>query len=345
MKKTSPDQGAGAGIAETNQHAVLTPPAPPKQHESKAIKLAKGVAAILVKGTWRDILPIHKAANNIPEADNDEKRKLAGDLKRHGLKVKIVLVRVGGGKFQLLDGRHRLDLLEGLGIKVVDTDGNVLVPCEIVDVADDAEAERLSISLNAQRRQLKKEKWRELLRAQIIATPEKSNRKIGEIIGTSHPTVAAERKKMEAKGDVERTFHVIDTDGRKQPRVRKKAVPKTNTASSSKEEKKEETGSTATTNSALPSTEIEAGAGSELDNLRADVVRLKRENIALLSEVEELQEAKTAASIDTYIIELAQQDKKVRALTLCQIVLRVGLSLSDLANVETETEPVARASS
>ncbi len=274
MKKTSPDQGAGAGIAETNQHAVLTPPpASPKQHESKASKLAKEVAAVLVKGAWRDILPIHPAANNIPEADNHEKRKLAGDLKRHGLKVRIVFVRVGGGKPKLLDGRHRLDLLEGLGIKVVDTDGNVLVPCEIVDVADDAEAERLSISLNAHRRQLKKDDWRKLLRAQIIATPEKSDRQIGEIIGVTHPTVAAERKKAEAEGDVERLSTSIDTDGRKQPRVRKKAVK----PASVEDQNRGDIGPASTG-------EVDR-LHARNEELESKTQRLERENIGLPSEV------------------------------------------------------------
>src|SRR5438309_5376115 len=62
--------------------------------------------------SWLDVLPIHPAANKIPEATDDEKRVLLGDLKRHGLKVKVILVSVAGDRPQLLDGRHRLDLLE-----------------------------------------------------------------------------------------------------------------------------------------------------------------------------------------------------------------------------------------
>src|SRR5262245_24233818 len=87
--------------------------------------LASSVELDLTKGTWRDRLPILKAANNIPEASDEEKRKLAGDLRQHGSKVPVVLVRVAGGSLQLLDGRHRLDLLEGIGIKVVNDDGAV----------------------------------------------------------------------------------------------------------------------------------------------------------------------------------------------------------------------------
>ena len=115
--------------------------------------------------SWRDVLPIHPAANKIPEASDSERRGLAGDIARHGLKVPVVLVRVAGGPPQMLDGRHRLDFLEGTGIKVVGDDAGVLVQHQIVDVVDDAEAERLSLSLNAHRRHLPTVERRRLLQA------------------------------------------------------------------------------------------------------------------------------------------------------------------------------------
>jgi len=189
--------------------------------QRKLAKLKKKVADINAPGKWRNVLPIHPAADKIPVANNDEKRALAGDLARNGLKVPVVLVRVAGGTPQLLDGRHRLDLMEGTGIEVVSADGAVMVLHEIVDVADDAEAERLSLSLNAHRRHLPLAERRKLLRAQIAATPEKSDRQIGAIVGFSHPTVAAERKKLETSGDVEKLTTSTDAAGRKQPRKRK----------------------------------------------------------------------------------------------------------------------------
>ena len=149
------------------------------------------------------------------------RRSLAGDLAKNGLKVPVVLVRVAGASPQLLDGRHRLDLLEDAGTSVIDADGNVLVLHQIVDVADDAEAEQLSLSLNAHRRQLREDKWRELLRAQIIATPEASNRKIGKITGKSHPVVAAERENLEATGKVLPVEKTVGRDG-KARKVKKK---------------------------------------------------------------------------------------------------------------------------
>ena len=170
--------------------------------------------------SWRDVLPIHPAANKIPEASDNERRGLTGDLARHGLKVPVVLVRVGGGPQQLLDGRHRLDLLEGAGMKVVAGGGGVLVKHEIVDVADDAEAERLSLSLNAHRRHLPADERRRLLQAQLKATPEKSDRAIGAIVGYSDKTVAKERRDLAGRSEIPNVETKTDTKGRAQPAKR-----------------------------------------------------------------------------------------------------------------------------
>jgi ParB-like chromosome segregation protein Spo0J len=183
--------------------------------------IAKKVASALVPGAWRKFLPIHPAADRIPQASLDERRMLAGDLQQHGLKVPVVLVRVGGDKSQLLDGRHRLDLLEGTGTPVVDAAGNLMVPYQVVEVADEAEAERLSISLNAQRRHLNAEQRRELIAKLLKATPEKSNRQIAKIVRASHPHIAKVRGDLEKSGDVETVTTSVDTKGRQQPAKKK----------------------------------------------------------------------------------------------------------------------------
>jgi hypothetical protein len=107
--------------------------------------------------SWRDILSIHRAANRIPNPTEEEKRNLAADLSCHGQRVPVVLVCVASNpdaRPDLLDGRTRLDLLEADGVKVVDSDGQLLVPHKVMQVQDDTEAENLSLSLNVHRRQL-----------------------------------------------------------------------------------------------------------------------------------------------------------------------------------------------
>jgi ParB-like chromosome segregation protein Spo0J len=175
------------------------------------------VTLALAPGAWRRALAVHPAADKIPQASDDERKALAGDLAKHGLKVPVVLVSVAGRPAQLLDGRHRLDLLEGTGVKVVDNTGGVLVQHHTVDVADDAEAERLSLSLNAHRRHLSADGRRKLLRAQLVATPEKSDRAIGAIVGYSDKTVTKERRELEGRSEIPNVEAKTDTKGRRQP--------------------------------------------------------------------------------------------------------------------------------
>ena len=122
----------------------------------------------------------------------------------------------------------RLDLLElNVGIKVVDDAGDVLVPHTIIDVADDAEAERLSLSLNAHRRMLKAADRLALVRA-IKAAPEKSNRALAEIVGWSDKTVAAVRREQETTAEIPQLEKTVGKDGRarKQPAKKAEAKPK-----------------------------------------------------------------------------------------------------------------------
>jgi ParB/Sulfiredoxin domain len=62
--------------------------------------------------SWRDILPIHPAAELFPLMSPDELRALAEDIKANGLVTPVVLWRDDEGKLILLDGRNRLDAIE-----------------------------------------------------------------------------------------------------------------------------------------------------------------------------------------------------------------------------------------
>jgi hypothetical protein len=179
--------------------------------------------------SWRGALPIHPAANKIPSASDVERQDLAGDLAKYGLKVPVVLVCVAGGPPHLLDGRHRLDLLEGAGTRVVGDDGGVLVQHQIVDVADDAEAERLSLSLNAHRRHLTAKDRRKLTAAALEAMPEKSNRQIAATMKVDHKTVASVRAEKEATGEIPQLKTTVGKDGKARKKRTTKAGSKTKT--------------------------------------------------------------------------------------------------------------------
>jgi len=125
---------------------------------------------------------------------------------------------------QVLDGRTRLDLLEAAGIRIVDSDGQLLVPHRVMQVQDDVEAEALSLSLNVHRRHLNVEQRQLLLIERIAGAPEKSDRQFGKEIGVDHKVIARARAKGEATGAVAPVEKRVGGDGkaRKQPAVRNK---------------------------------------------------------------------------------------------------------------------------
>src|SRR6516164_9792258 len=72
-------------------------------------------AAARQEANWRDILPIHPAANLIPPLSSEEFKDLADDIKKNGLRVPVTLLIDDNSNRALLDGRHRLDALELAG--------------------------------------------------------------------------------------------------------------------------------------------------------------------------------------------------------------------------------------
>ena len=73
----------------------------------------------MTKRSWRDVLPIHPAAELLPLMSEQERRELGDDIKENGLHVPITVWK--GQKHlpvQLLDGRNRLDAIEQIGITI-----------------------------------------------------------------------------------------------------------------------------------------------------------------------------------------------------------------------------------
>ena len=63
--------------------------------------------------SWRDVLPIHPAAEMFPLMSPDELRVLGEDIKANGLKNPVTLwAAEPDSEWFLLDGRNRLDAME-----------------------------------------------------------------------------------------------------------------------------------------------------------------------------------------------------------------------------------------
>jgi hypothetical protein len=186
------------------------------------------------KLTWRDVLPVHPAAEMFPLMSPDELKALGEDITAHGLRHRVVLVdhtpKRADGSVHLadtreivLDGRNRLDAMERLGWSLFDKRGRL--KREYADSVDDTETDpdaefdpyAYVLSANVHRRHLTIKQKRELIAKVLKAQPEKSNRQIAKATGTSHPLVATVREELETAGDVETVTTSVDTKGRQQP--------------------------------------------------------------------------------------------------------------------------------
>jgi hypothetical protein len=160
--------------------------------------------------SWRDILPIHPAAELFPRMSPDELRALGEDIKKNGLHVPVALWSGGGKKMYVIDGINRLDAMETVGIAFDDMKGFQTVKPETDPYA-------FAISMNIERRHLTAEQRQHLLITLIARAPEKSDRQIAKEIGVDHKTIASARAKGEDVGRIPHVETHTDSKGRKQP--------------------------------------------------------------------------------------------------------------------------------
>jgi hypothetical protein len=178
--------------------------------------------------SWRDVLPIHPAANLFPLMSPDELRALGDDIVKNGLTSPIVLwCAHPKGQAQLLDGRNRLDAIElatgspaEVGAPSITAGKGFLALNKVVVLDKSVDPYAYVISANIRRRHLSIEDKGRLIVKVLQADPTKSNRTVAKLTDTSHPHVAKVREQAEKAGDVETVTTSIDTKGRQQPAKR-----------------------------------------------------------------------------------------------------------------------------
>jgi hypothetical protein len=183
--------------------------------------------------SWRDVLPVHPAADLFPVMSEIELIELGEDIKKNGLRIKPLAWQDNQGKVWLLDGRSRLAALEAVGLhpSIV---SEPLCPGSIINVwrirepainlddiihvgqSGDKDPYELVLSLNLHRRHLTAQQKRELIARLMKVSPNKSNRQIAGAVKASHVTVGAVRTKLEARGQIDHVEAHTDTKGRKQ---------------------------------------------------------------------------------------------------------------------------------
>ena len=187
-----------------------------------------------LRKSWRDVIPEHKTASLFPMVAPEERKALGTDIKIRGLVSPIAITAHmrsdGTWKYQLLDGRNRLEAMEYAGIEftLVLEDGKCKIKSDMdylkeggfypeAIVVPEEEALAYVISVNMRRRHLTCEQRRDVIAKLIEAQPVKSDRQIAEQIKASPSTVGKVRKELEHAGAVSKLHTRTDSKGRKQP--------------------------------------------------------------------------------------------------------------------------------
>jgi hypothetical protein len=185
--------------------------------------------------TWRDHLPIHKAADLFAAMSREELRELGDDIAKYGLRTPVILWSNSDDDEPyeaLLDGRSRLDAAEQAGLLSVDDHGELrlrhpsgdYVPI-LKSYSRDDDPYAIVLACNLLRRHLKPEERQGLLIKLIARRPEWSNRQIAKEAGVNRKAVDRARAKGEDVGQVAHVSKRVDSTGRKQS-LRAKPKPK-----------------------------------------------------------------------------------------------------------------------
>jgi ParB-like chromosome segregation protein Spo0J len=154
----------------------------------------------------------HPLADIFPLMEGEEFDELVGDIKRRGLHEPIVIF-----EDQVL-GRNRVRACETAGVE----------PHYKEFKGTEEEARRYVISANILRRHLKPNERRASLKTLIKMNPEQSDRSLGRMIKLDKKTVAAERRKMEATGEIPQLKKTVGKDGKSRKRPAKKKTVTSN---------------------------------------------------------------------------------------------------------------------
>jgi ParB-like chromosome segregation protein Spo0J len=196
--------------------------------------------ALLNRTPWRDLFPVHPAAELFPLLSRAELTELAADIKERGMLMPILVRRLvrrpdapagpGVPEFEIVDGRSRLYAMTLAGLPLfAGKDGQPVPNFRMVVLDDNDDPYEVTISANLKRRHLTAAQRREAIEKYVVAHSDQSDRQIGLLFGVHHTTIGAIRKKGEATGGIPPVERTTGADGRSR-RVKRTPRPKRSAA-------------------------------------------------------------------------------------------------------------------
>ncbi len=148
--------------------------------------------------------PIYEPLLKLPPLSHEEYTGLHDSIAVNGVWLPI-LVNCDGPRRKIIDGNHRKLFADEFGYDC---------PEIVLAGLDEQEMRTMARALNLARRQMNTEQKRQLIRDQLIETPEKTNRVVAKLLGVSHPTVASVRGELESVGKIYQLDRHVGHDGK-----------------------------------------------------------------------------------------------------------------------------------
>jgi hypothetical protein len=185
--------------------------------------------------TWRELMPIHPAAELFPIMTDAELVILGESIKKIGLLHSLVIYTDADEKESWLDCRNRFTAMERVGLKVEiirDEHGDlslhgvhVVADPAFIYLGKSVDPYAYVWAVNDHRRHVTAEQKRDAIAKTIKAQPGKTDRQIAKVTGASPTTVGTVRKKLEEAGDVSKLDTRTDSKGRQQPARKSRKKP------------------------------------------------------------------------------------------------------------------------
>jgi hypothetical protein len=185
---------------------------------------------------WRDILPVHPAAEADPNISDEALLRMGQNILARGLQYPIEIFRAPGKPDSLLCGVGRLDAMVRAGVPfrlykhkgewyLEIGDAEVEVPCTDFTVAlvTDEDPYAYVVSSNLHSRDHTAAQKRDAIAKLLKADPGRSNLAIAKLVKADDKTVASVRKDLEARSEIPNVTSRTDTKGRQQPAAKPKA--------------------------------------------------------------------------------------------------------------------------
>jgi ParB-like chromosome segregation protein Spo0J len=154
----------------------------------------------------------------MPPLAPDDFEALVADIDVNGVLVPVDYDEHGN----ILDGHHRVEACRQLGITEW--------PRKVREGLTEIEKRSHTRSLNLARRHLTAKQKRELIAAQLVDTPDQSDRSIADGLGVSHHTVAGVRDGLMATGQIAQLDKTVGKDGKARPAGKPKTTENYDTA-------------------------------------------------------------------------------------------------------------------